>query len=60
MSVETNNRYSMRDQPHNQSQGEITMENTEKQKPIRVFRCGGVKAAVLLGTVKKNGKDVNV
>jgi hypothetical protein len=36
------------------------MENTSKTRPIKVFRCGGVKAAVWAGTVKKNGKDVNV
>ena len=36
------------------------MENTSKTRPIRVFRCGGARAAVWAGTVKKNGKDVDV
>jgi hypothetical protein len=36
------------------------MQDREKQKPIRIFRCGGARAAVWLGTVKKNGKDVDV
>jgi len=36
------------------------MQDREKQKPIRVARCGGVKAAVWLSTANKDGKDVDV
>jgi len=36
------------------------MQDKEKQKPIRVTRCGGLKAAVWLSTTNKDGKDVNV
>ena len=36
------------------------MENTKNNAPIKVFRSGSVKAAVWLGTVTRDNKDIQV
>ena len=36
------------------------MENTEKKPPIKVFRCGPVKAAVWLKTLTRDGQKIQV